>query len=166
MPDAANKGKLLALLRLFDAEEPTRKKFINEMIAYAQPLSVQLSSNLKVTTNTSQLVRQIRILPRRRTRTPPRNRIHLRLRTRRLRRRTPPPPRHERVTSPPRKPRVRLVRHRRLPHSRYLRRPRRPPLPPIGQRARRLYRSATLHHAPRILEPLSRRARRKVETGN
>lgn len=33
-PDAMNKGKLLTLLRLFDAEEPTRKKFIGEMIAY------------------------------------------------------------------------------------------------------------------------------------
>jgi hypothetical protein len=34
-PDAGNKGKLLALLRLFDAEEPTRKKFIGEIIGYA-----------------------------------------------------------------------------------------------------------------------------------
>lgn len=33
-PDAANKGKLLTLLRLFDDEEPTRKKFIGEMIGY------------------------------------------------------------------------------------------------------------------------------------
>lgn len=31
-PDATNKGKLLALLRLFDEEEPTRKKFIGEML--------------------------------------------------------------------------------------------------------------------------------------
>ena len=31
-PDAANKGKLLVLLRLFDSEEPTRKTFIGEMI--------------------------------------------------------------------------------------------------------------------------------------
>jgi golgi to ER traffic protein 4 len=31
-PDATNKGKLLALLRLFDPEEPTRKKFIGEMV--------------------------------------------------------------------------------------------------------------------------------------
>lgn len=31
-PDAGNKGKLLTLLRLFDDEEPTRKKFIGEMI--------------------------------------------------------------------------------------------------------------------------------------
>lgn len=31
-PDASNKGKLLVLLRLFDAEEPTRKKYIGEMI--------------------------------------------------------------------------------------------------------------------------------------
>ena len=31
-PDASNKGKLLTLLRLFDSEEPTRKKFIGEMI--------------------------------------------------------------------------------------------------------------------------------------
>lgn len=35
-PDANNKGKLLTLLRLFDAEEPTRKKFIGEMIGYVQ----------------------------------------------------------------------------------------------------------------------------------
>lgn len=34
-PDAGNKGKLLVLLRLFDAEEPTRKTFIGEMIGYA-----------------------------------------------------------------------------------------------------------------------------------
>jgi hypothetical protein len=33
-PDASNKGKLLTLLRLFDGEEPTRKKFIGEMIGY------------------------------------------------------------------------------------------------------------------------------------
>lgn len=33
-PDAGNKGKLLALLRQFDSEEPTRKKFITEMIMY------------------------------------------------------------------------------------------------------------------------------------
>lgn len=31
-PDAGNKGKLLTLLRTFDSEEPTRKKFITEMI--------------------------------------------------------------------------------------------------------------------------------------
>jgi hypothetical protein len=31
-PDSGSKGKLLALLRLFDSEEPTRKKFIGEMI--------------------------------------------------------------------------------------------------------------------------------------
>lgn len=33
-PDATNKGRLLTLLRLFDSEEPTRKKYINEIIAY------------------------------------------------------------------------------------------------------------------------------------
>lgn len=31
-PDAGNKGRLLTLLRLFEAGEPTRKKFIGEMI--------------------------------------------------------------------------------------------------------------------------------------
>ena len=31
-PDASNKGKLLTLLRLFDGEEPTRKKYIGEMM--------------------------------------------------------------------------------------------------------------------------------------
>lgn len=31
-PDASNKDKLLTLLRQFDSEEPTRKKFITEMI--------------------------------------------------------------------------------------------------------------------------------------
>jgi hypothetical protein len=36
-PDAGNKGKLLVLLRLFDPEEPTRKKFIGEMIGYVFP---------------------------------------------------------------------------------------------------------------------------------
>ena len=35
-PDSNNKGKLLCLLRQFDSEEPTRKKFITEMIMYAQ----------------------------------------------------------------------------------------------------------------------------------
>ncbi|KUJ19980.1 DUF410-domain-containing protein [Mollisia scopiformis] len=34
-PDATSKGKLLTLLRLFDSEEPTRKKFIGEMIAWS-----------------------------------------------------------------------------------------------------------------------------------
>ncbi|KAI9746320.1 MAG: hypothetical protein M1818_000031 [Claussenomyces sp. TS43310] len=33
-PDSGNKGKLLTLLRLFDAEEPTRKKFIGEMLGW------------------------------------------------------------------------------------------------------------------------------------
>lgn len=32
-PDATNKGKLLTLLRQFDSEEPTRKKFIGDMIS-------------------------------------------------------------------------------------------------------------------------------------
>ncbi|KAI1328816.1 DUF410-domain-containing protein [Xylariaceae sp. FL0255] len=34
-PDAANKGKLLTCLRLFNSEEPTRKKFIGEIIAWS-----------------------------------------------------------------------------------------------------------------------------------
>ncbi|KAI1438707.1 DUF410-domain-containing protein [Xylaria sp. CBS 124048] len=34
-PDAATKGKLLTCLRLFDSEEPTRKKYIGEMIAWS-----------------------------------------------------------------------------------------------------------------------------------
>ncbi|WYZ38781.1 hypothetical protein EsH8_III_000695 [Colletotrichum jinshuiense] len=34
-PDAASKGKLLTCLRLFDSQEPTRKKFIGEMIAWS-----------------------------------------------------------------------------------------------------------------------------------
>ncbi len=32
-PDSASKGRLLTCLRLFDAEEPTRKTFITEMMA-------------------------------------------------------------------------------------------------------------------------------------
>jgi golgi to ER traffic protein 4 len=31
-PDATSKGRLLTCLRLFDSEEPTRKKFIKEMM--------------------------------------------------------------------------------------------------------------------------------------
>jgi golgi to ER traffic protein 4 len=31
-PDATSKGRLLTCLRLFDSQEPTRKKFIGEMI--------------------------------------------------------------------------------------------------------------------------------------
>ncbi|OIW30076.1 DUF410-domain-containing protein [Coniochaeta ligniaria NRRL 30616] len=34
-PDSATKGKLLTLLRLFDSQEPTRKKFITELIAWS-----------------------------------------------------------------------------------------------------------------------------------
>lgn len=34
-PDAASKGKLLSLLRAFPKDEPTRKKFINEMIGWS-----------------------------------------------------------------------------------------------------------------------------------
>lgn len=34
-PDAASKGKLLGLLRAFPKEEPTRKKFVNEMVAWS-----------------------------------------------------------------------------------------------------------------------------------
>ncbi|KAG4419448.1 hypothetical protein IFR04_007405 [Cadophora malorum] len=33
--DSGSKGKLLALLRLFDSDEPTRKKFIGEMIGWS-----------------------------------------------------------------------------------------------------------------------------------
>ncbi|KAK5143235.1 hypothetical protein LTR04_001948 [Oleoguttula sp. CCFEE 6159] len=33
-PDAANKAKLLELLRSFPPDEPTRKRFIGEMIGY------------------------------------------------------------------------------------------------------------------------------------
>jgi hypothetical protein len=33
-PDSPAKGRLLTCLRLFDAAEPTRKKFITEMVAY------------------------------------------------------------------------------------------------------------------------------------
>lgn len=32
-PDSDTKGRLLTLLRLFDSQEPTRKKYIGEMIA-------------------------------------------------------------------------------------------------------------------------------------
>lgn len=36
-PDASSKGKLLTLLRSFPAGEPTRKKFIGELISYVPP---------------------------------------------------------------------------------------------------------------------------------
>ncbi|KAK3358964.1 hypothetical protein B0T25DRAFT_81482 [Lasiosphaeria hispida] len=35
-PEAASKGKVLTCLRLFDSEEPTRKKFIKEMIDWSK----------------------------------------------------------------------------------------------------------------------------------
>ncbi|KAK0719611.1 hypothetical protein B0H67DRAFT_157849 [Lasiosphaeris hirsuta] len=35
-PEAASKGKLLTCLRLFDSEEPTRRKFIKEMIDWSK----------------------------------------------------------------------------------------------------------------------------------
>lgn len=53
VPDAANKGKLLTLLRLFDPEEPTRKKFITEMIGYAQLLVLDLPENIEIVANTN-----------------------------------------------------------------------------------------------------------------
>ena len=34
-PDAGSKAKLLSLLRAFPKDEPTRKKFVNEMIAWS-----------------------------------------------------------------------------------------------------------------------------------
>ncbi|KAI0157810.1 DUF410-domain-containing protein [Xylariaceae sp. FL1272] len=34
-PDSASKGKLLTCLRLFDSDEPTRKKYIGEIIAWS-----------------------------------------------------------------------------------------------------------------------------------
>ncbi|KID74943.1 Golgi to ER traffic protein 4 [Metarhizium brunneum] len=34
-PDSTSKGRLLTCLRLFDGEEPTRKKFITEMLAWS-----------------------------------------------------------------------------------------------------------------------------------
>ena len=45
-PDSGNKGKLLSLLRLFDAEEPTRKKFIGEMILYVGNFTVSHITDL------------------------------------------------------------------------------------------------------------------------
>lgn len=33
-PDATSRGRLLTCLRLFDGQEPTRKKFITELISY------------------------------------------------------------------------------------------------------------------------------------
>ena len=33
--DAENKGKLLAILRAFPPEEPTKRKFVDEMIAWS-----------------------------------------------------------------------------------------------------------------------------------
>lgn len=34
-PDASSKGKLLGLLRAFPKDEPTKKKFVGEMIAWS-----------------------------------------------------------------------------------------------------------------------------------
>lgn len=34
-PDAGSKGKLLTLLRAFPKNEPTRKKFVNEMVGWS-----------------------------------------------------------------------------------------------------------------------------------
>lgn len=36
-PDATTKGRLLTCLRLFESGEPTRKKFVGEMLAYVCP---------------------------------------------------------------------------------------------------------------------------------
>ena len=47
-PEATNKGKLLTLLRLFDSEEPTRKKFIGEMIGYVESCLVEVSILISV----------------------------------------------------------------------------------------------------------------------
>ena len=52
MPDAANKGKLLTLLRFFDPEEPTRKKFIAEMIGYARLLVIEPPGYIDIAANT------------------------------------------------------------------------------------------------------------------
>lgn len=37
-PDAGTKGKVLSLLRSFPPEEPTRKKFVGEMVAWSSKL--------------------------------------------------------------------------------------------------------------------------------
>jgi hypothetical protein len=37
-PDATSKGKLLSLLRAFPPNEPTRKKFVGEMVAWSAKL--------------------------------------------------------------------------------------------------------------------------------
>lgn len=37
-PDASSKGKLLSLLRAFPKDEPTKKKFIGEMVAWSARL--------------------------------------------------------------------------------------------------------------------------------
>jgi golgi to ER traffic protein 4 len=34
-PDSDSKGKLLSLLRAFPKNEPTRKKFVNEMVGWS-----------------------------------------------------------------------------------------------------------------------------------
>ena len=46
-PDATSKGRLLALLRLFPPTEPTRKKFVSEMIRYV-PIHTSIDRSLSV----------------------------------------------------------------------------------------------------------------------
>ncbi len=42
-PDSTTKGRLLTCLRLFDSEEPTRKKYIGEMIGQVTPTPPRLA---------------------------------------------------------------------------------------------------------------------------
>lgn len=88
-PDSSNKGKLLTLLRLFDSEEPTRKKFIDQMIGYALPLPF-LAGYERVQrerANFYQMVCEMRGVPSWRTGITPCRRITICRRTRCLRRR-------------------------------------------------------------------------------
>jgi hypothetical protein len=64
-PDSSNKGRLLTLLRQFDSEEPTRKKFISEMIMYVRFLRMAFK------TDNWQMVCKVRRVPRWRTRLAP-----------------------------------------------------------------------------------------------
>jgi len=152
--DAESKGRLLGLLRAFPKDEPTKKKFVGEMVAWSSrfgdypagdPEIHHVAGGLyaegtPITPPTLPHIPRPESKPTILTKSPHRPRT--------LRSRTPPPPRHPRLRLNPLLPPLLLVHLRRTPHRTPLPRPRHPPLPAHRKPARRKQTLPPLHLVP------------------
>lgn len=132
-PDASSKGKLITLLRAFPPNEPTKKKFVAEMVGWSakygeypagDPEIHHVAGSAYAEGMSPRSTDQLRKL-----------RTNSKHRSRALRCRASPRPRHKRLPRNPRQPRIRLVHSRRLAHRPALYRTRRSPIPARGQSA-------------------------------